>query len=118
MELKLLSFLGLFVMVALAWACSLNRKLFPWRTVLWGVGLQFTLAWLILKTDAGATVFDFAQRAITKLIGFGADMMAMVQGVVLGPMWTWLRDLFHRLEKRIIVRCEFQRRNLHRRAIG
>jgi CNT family concentrative nucleoside transporter len=80
MELKLISFLGLFVMVALAWACSLNRRLFPWRTVLWGVGLQFMFGWLILKTDAGATVFDLAQRAVTKLIGFANEGARMVFG--------------------------------------
>ena len=44
MELKLISLFGMAVFVAVAWACSLNRKLFPWRTVLWGLALQFFFA--------------------------------------------------------------------------
>ncbi len=51
MELKFVSLLGLAAMVAMAWAISDNRKLFPWRTVLWGIGLQFTFALLILDTQ-------------------------------------------------------------------
>ncbi len=57
MELHLVSLLGLVVMVATAWAISENRKLFPWRTVLWGIGLQFTFALLILDTSAGPDNF-------------------------------------------------------------
>ena len=33
MPLKLISLLGWFTMIAVAWAISYNRKLFPWRTV-------------------------------------------------------------------------------------
>ena len=50
MQVRLISLLGLFVFIALAWAISYNRKLFPWRTVLWGLALQFIFAILILKT--------------------------------------------------------------------
>jgi len=48
MELKFISLLGWPAMLLLAWAVSYNRKKFPWRTVIWGLGLQFTLAVLIL----------------------------------------------------------------------
>ena len=51
MELRFISLLGWFTMIAVAWAISYNRKLFPWRTVIWGLGLQLALAVLILKTD-------------------------------------------------------------------
>ena len=80
MELKFISFLGLIAMVAFAWLCSSHRKKFPWRTVLWGIGLQFIFGWLILKTSAGAAVFDFAQRAVTKLISFADEGAKMVFG--------------------------------------
>ena len=48
MQLKLVSLLGLVVFIGLAWAISSNRKQFPLRAVLWGLGLQFTFGWLIL----------------------------------------------------------------------
>jgi CNT family concentrative nucleoside transporter len=54
--------------------------LFPWRTVLWGLGLQFAFALLILKTGAGRAVFDFAGRAIQKLIQFSNEGCQFVFG--------------------------------------
>ena len=80
MQLKLISLLGLVVFVGVAWSISTHRKLFPWRTVAWGLGLQFVFGFLILKTDAGERVFDFFQRAMTKLIGFADEGSKMVFG--------------------------------------
>ena len=80
MQLKLVSLLGLAVFVALAWACSLNRKKFPWRTVVSGLALQFVFALLILKTTPGALVFDLASRAVNKFISFAEAGAKMVFG--------------------------------------
>ncbi|MCU0784626.1 MAG: Na+ dependent nucleoside transporter domain protein [Verrucomicrobia bacterium] len=80
MQLKLISLLGLVAFVAVAWAISRHRKLFPWRTVIWGLGLQFTFAVLILKTPWGAAVFDFTGRAINKLITFSNEGCQFVFG--------------------------------------
>ena len=80
MELKFISLLGWFTMVAVAWAISYNRKLFPWRTVVWGVGLQFTLAMLILKTPWGGALFDLAGKVIQKLIQFSNEGCKFVFG--------------------------------------
>jgi CNT family concentrative nucleoside transporter len=80
MELKLISLLGWFTMISLAWAISFNRKKFPWHTVVWGVGLQFTLALLILKTPWGAKLFEFAGKVVQKLIQFSTDGTRFVFG--------------------------------------
>ncbi|MGA2788016.1 MAG: nucleoside transporter C-terminal domain-containing protein [Verrucomicrobiota bacterium] len=80
MELKLISLLGLAAMVVMAWAISEKRRLFPSRTVLWGLGLQFVFALLILKTSAGHEVFDFTGRAIRKLIDFSNEGCKFVFG--------------------------------------
>src|SRR5208282_1783039 len=80
MELKLISLLGWFTMISLAWAISFNRKKFPWHTVVWGVGLQFTLALLILKTPWGAMLFEFAGKVVQKLIQFSTDGTTFVFG--------------------------------------
>ena len=79
-ELKLISLLGWLTMIAVAWAISYNRKLFPWRTVVWGVGLQFTLALLILKTPWGADFFVFAGKVVQKLIQFSNEGCKFVFG--------------------------------------
>jgi len=80
MELKLISLLGLVVFVFVAWLISSHRRLFPWRTVLWGVALQFIFALLILKTPWGAKVFDFTGRAVNRLIMFSNEGCQFVFG--------------------------------------
>lgn len=80
MELKLIGLFGLAAFIALAWGMSAQRKLFPWRTVLWGLGLQFAFALLMLRTSWGKAVFDLTGRAITKLIGFANEGCAFVFG--------------------------------------
>lgn len=80
MPLKLASVLGIVLFIALAWILSTNRKAFPWRVVLWGLGLQFTFALFILKTSAGLILFGLAQRAVTRLNAFAMDGAAMVFG--------------------------------------
>ena len=45
---QLQSALGLVVFVAIAWVLSENRRAFPWRTVVVGLGLQIVLAAIFL----------------------------------------------------------------------
>jgi concentrative nucleoside transporter, CNT family len=80
MELRLISLFGWMTMILAAWAISYNRKLFPWRTVVWGVGLQFALAVLILKTPWGKALFEFAGKVVQKLIQFSGDGCKFVFG--------------------------------------
>jgi len=80
MQLKLVAVLGLITFLGLAWAISSNRNRFPWRTVLWGLGLQFAFAILILKTAPGRTVFDFTGAAIRKLADFATEGNKFVFG--------------------------------------
>ncbi len=80
MELKLISLLGWIVMLGFAWMISFNRKLFPWRTAICGVGLQFCLALLVLKTPWGAAMFEFAGKAVQKLIQFATQGTKFVFG--------------------------------------
>ena len=85
MQPKLVSLLGLVVMIVLAWLLSLNRKRFPWRTVLSGLGLQLAFALLILKTEPGRRVFDGAQAAFMKLIRCAEEGSKLVFGPLADP---------------------------------
>lgn len=80
MSLKFVSLLGLLTFLAVAWAISSDRKRFPWRTVLWGLGLQFTFALLILKTPPGRAIFDYTGAAIRKLADFAMEGCQFVFG--------------------------------------
>lgn len=77
---KLISLLGMVAFITLAWGISEHRKRFPWRVVLWGVGLQMLFAVLILKTPFGRAFFEFAQRGVSKLIGFANEGAKVVFG--------------------------------------
>lgn len=83
--LKLISAFGLVVIIALAWAVSENKRLFPWRTVLWGVGLQFAVALFVLRTDAGLIFFNGCQRAVDRFISFADEGNRLVFGPLAKP---------------------------------
>ena len=78
--LRLISLLGLFVLLALAWALSNNRRAFPWRTVIWGLALQFIFALCILKTPVGASIFLGAQSVVDQLNIYANEGAKMVFG--------------------------------------
>ena len=80
MHFNLLNLIGWPAMLLLAWAISYNRKQFPWRTVIWGLGLQFALALMILKTPWGGALFEFAGKVIQKLIHFSNEGTKFVFG--------------------------------------
>ena len=46
---NLISFLGIFGLCAIAWVFSENRKVqyIPWRVIIWGIGLQLVLGFLV-----------------------------------------------------------------------
>jgi CNT family concentrative nucleoside transporter len=85
MALKLTSLLGILVLLACAWGCSLDRRSIPWRAVGWGLALQLIFALIILKTAAGQALFAGAQRAVTKLNAFAMEGASMVFGPLAKP---------------------------------
>lgn len=80
-----IALLGLVVFIALAWALSTQRQLFPWRTVISGLGLQFLLGWLILGTTGGAWFFAQLDGVFKKLMGFANEGVSMVFGPLANP---------------------------------
>ena len=80
MQLKLVSLFGMCVLLGVAWACSNNRKLVPWRTIGAGLILQFVFALFILRTPWGASFFNFLQHVVDKLGDFALEGAQMVFG--------------------------------------
>ena len=67
---NVISLLGIVVLLAAAWGLSNNRRRFPWRVALWGLGLQAALALLLLRTPGGKAVFAGARAFVTRLLAF------------------------------------------------
>ncbi len=61
--------LGLLVILIAAWLGSTNRRAIRWRTVLWGLALQFLFAYGVLS-------FQFGQRALAWAGGVINSMLA------------------------------------------
>ena len=77
---RLRGLVGVVLLALGAWALSVNRRRIPWRIVLWGLGLQFLFALLILRTAVGAGIFDAANDVILATVGFTVEGARFVFG--------------------------------------
>ena len=79
--LKLISLTGLVAFIALAWAISIKRGRFPWRTVLTGLCLQVALAAILIPdTIIGRCLYTFADGVATNIIAFASEGTKLVFG--------------------------------------
>jgi CNT family concentrative nucleoside transporter len=76
----LVGMLGLVVMMLIAWAISEDRRRMDWRLIGVGVGLQFVLVYLVLKTSGGRLAFEGANDAINVLISMSDEGVKFVFG--------------------------------------
>jgi CNT family concentrative nucleoside transporter len=79
------SILGIAVILALCFAFSKNRKAIKWKTVAWGIGLQFVFALLVLKWTAGEKLMSGAGDAVNKLLGYASVGAQFVFGTLADP---------------------------------
>ena len=47
--LNIISFLGIFGLCAIAWLFSEHKRIIPWRVIIWGIGLQLVLGFLVFQ---------------------------------------------------------------------
>ena len=80
MALRFMSFAGLLVLIALAWALSENRAKISWKLVVWGVGLQIALGLLILQTPVKGFLFSAMDKAVGVLTDSAGEGAAFVFG--------------------------------------
>jgi CNT family concentrative nucleoside transporter len=100
---NLMSLLGIVVLLGLAWVLSRHRRRFPARTVLWGLGLQFTFAVVLLRTGWGQAAFAWLRGAVVQLLAFTDPGAEFVFGPLfrtapqyvehLGPGKSWWQAL-------------------------
>ncbi len=62
--------LGMITILALAYLCSTNRRAIRLKTVLWGLALQITFAFIVLDTSIGRATFSFIGGAVDKLLSY------------------------------------------------
>jgi len=80
---------GLFLIAAIAYALSTNRRAIRARTIFWGFGLQFLFALIVLKTSAGQRTFEVLGDKIRRLLDFSAVGSSFVFGPIgNAPVWS------------------------------
>jgi len=70
---NLVSFVGLFVLMGLAWAFSANRRRLNLRVICWGVGVQLALAAVIFRAPRSRDFFLALNGAVLKVLAAAAS---------------------------------------------
>ena len=65
---NLVSFVGIFILLGLAWLFSSNRRNVNYRVILWAIVLQFIFATFIFLIPAGSTFFLFLNDIVVKIL--------------------------------------------------
>jgi CNT family concentrative nucleoside transporter len=79
--------LGLVVILAFAWLCSNHKRDIKLRIIAWGMGLQITFAFLVLKTDFGK-VFQAIGHGVNNMLAYteaGSEFLFGPLGKGSGP---------------------------------
>lgn len=82
---RLVSLLGLAVMIGVAYLWSENKKAIQWRTVITGILLQIVFGLVILKTDFGRNVFDTIGKGFNAILGFTGEGAKFLFGGLATP---------------------------------
>lgn len=70
---KLISLIGMFVLIAIAWVFSTNKKAINYKTVIMGTLIQIVFALVVLRTTPGRKFFQFMNDVIIKLLSFSEE---------------------------------------------
>jgi len=60
--------LGILAVLLAAWLGSTDRRHIRWRTIAWGLGLQFSFAFLVLRFDYGQRAMSWAGGVVTQML--------------------------------------------------
>lgn len=79
----LVNVIGIFVVIAILFLISWNRKQIQWKSVLKGLIAQFIIAILLVKVPVGKMIVSAISNGITAVINCGADGLSFVFGDLL-----------------------------------
>ncbi len=67
---RIMSIVGIFAFIGIAWLMSNNKKKVIWKLVAVGMAIQLVFAIFILWTSVGQAIFSWLNDAVTVLLGF------------------------------------------------
>ncbi len=66
---NLISFLGIFVLLGIAWLFSENRRVVNFRVIIWGTAIQFIFGFLVFVFPPGVVIFLWLNDVVVKVMG-------------------------------------------------
>jgi CNT family concentrative nucleoside transporter len=88
---RLISFLGLFVLMFLAWIVSRDRANINVRLILTGLLFQCVFAFIVFRLSAGVVIFSWLNDAALRVISFAKDGIYFVFGPLAISPGEWER---------------------------
>jgi CNT family concentrative nucleoside transporter len=85
---NLISLIGMFAFMGIAWLFSTNRRVVNWRVVIWGTTLQLAIAAFIFAVPAGQTFFLLINGIVLKLVDVAGEGGRFLFGPLAQPPGT------------------------------
>ncbi|XP_045384264.1 sodium/nucleoside cotransporter 2 [Lemur catta] len=77
---QLMSFAGICIFIIILFACSKHHRAVSWRTVFWGLGLQFVFGLFVIRTDPGFNAFQWLGDQIQIFLNYTVAGSSFVFG--------------------------------------
>ncbi|MGI8785072.1 MAG: NupC/NupG family nucleoside CNT transporter [Acidobacteriota bacterium] len=84
---RLLGFVGLALLLGIAYLASNDRAAIRWRVVAWGIALQVVFALFILRTRLGFAIFNKIGKGVAELLAFSNEGAKFVFGRLADPVY-------------------------------
>lgn len=84
---RLLGFVGLALLLGIAYVASNDRAAIQWRVVAWGIALQVVFALFILRTRLGFAIFNKIGQGVAALLAFSNEGAKFVFGRLADPVY-------------------------------
>ena len=89
--------LGILAVLGAGYLFSTNRRRIRWRTILWGLGLQITFAFLVLRFSFGQEAMNWAGGVVTNMLSATFAGTQVLFGQLGLPNSGALGEMFNRL---------------------
>ena len=83
--LNLLSFVGIFAFCGIAWLGSENRRIIPWKVIIWGIGLQLVLGLLVFSFPGTRTFIQVLSDGVNAILDATETGARFIFGSLLVP---------------------------------
>jgi CNT family concentrative nucleoside transporter len=83
--LNLLSFVGIFALCGIAWLGSENRRVIPWKVVIWGIALQLGLGLLVFSFPVTRTIVQIISTNVNAVLDATEAGARFIFGSLLVP---------------------------------